>query len=206
MSEVALVVGEERVEDAAVDDRAGRVERALRIRCLEGERVVDDERRPGGAMRARGERGGRAGERRQCDERHDQPPSLERGTTHLTPSLDSRGAFQTIRLPPRPPVGEAASAATRAPASSRPTSAAATAPGAAGRRRGSGRTRRGSGGGTGSPTVDAQGRGPPPAGSPAGSRRRPRGAPPRSAPPCRGAPETPREESSAQSRPSARGT
>ena len=71
MSEIALVVGEERVVDAAVDDRPGRVERALRVGGLQRERVVDDERRPGGVMRGRGERSGRADERGQRDQRHE---------------------------------------------------------------------------------------------------------------------------------------
>src|SRR4029077_15702334 len=37
MRQVGLVVGEERVEDAAVDDRPGWIERALRIGRLQGE-------------------------------------------------------------------------------------------------------------------------------------------------------------------------
>src|SRR5262245_41196972 len=63
MGDVAALVGEERVVDGAVDDRRGRLERTLRIRRLDLERAVDDERRcgsplPGRAVRGDGRRQG----------------------------------------------------------------------------------------------------------------------------------------------------
>ena len=77
MRQVGLVVGEERVEDATVDDRPSRVERTLRIGRLERERVVDDERRDASTVCRRGERGGRACERHEGDEGQSQLPSAE---------------------------------------------------------------------------------------------------------------------------------
>ena len=67
--EVALVVGEERVVDRAIDDRRGRVECALRVRRLDRERVVDHERRRSRRARRRAECRERAHQCESCGER-----------------------------------------------------------------------------------------------------------------------------------------
>ena len=85
MREVAALVGEERVVDAAVDDRTGRVERPLRVGRLDRERVVDHERRTGGAVRGRGDRGSRGRERDEYRDHEAHPPAVGWDTTQNWP-------------------------------------------------------------------------------------------------------------------------
>ena len=100
----------------AVDDRRGRVERALRVRGLERERVVDDERRPGArgarvAASAAAAHASAASATSGTTSRH----LRKRGTTHVDSLLDSRGAFQTYSTSPREAARLGAAAAAAAP-------------------------------------------------------------------------------------------
>src|SRR4051794_10696269 len=114
--------------------------------------------------------------------------------------------FNLIGRSARLQVGEAAPEARPASVANRQRTAPPSARAAAAPRPGSGRTRTDTEGENGSRTADSRDRAPRPAGSPAGSPLRRRAVPPRSAPPCTGAPAAPTAGRSGRSRPSARGT